>query len=149
MDISVWLSDRYFYLKCLNQVGKMQKISDGFIHLIVRWIILSKMLDVRKDAARTWTLNTLLGEELLLSDLNQLTQSPEHDLGRNTSLVFRLVSNCTGSNSIWSWNIRINCETYRNFRCTCALFMIRMETAFEIFLLHGLAFHCLAFYFIA
>ena len=50
--------------------------------------------------ARTWTLNTLLGEELLLSDLNQLTQSPEHDLGRNTSLVFRLVSNCTGSNSI-------------------------------------------------
>ena len=50
--------------------------------------------------ARIWTLNTLLGEELLLSDLNQLTQSPEHDLGRNTSLVFRLESNCTGSNSI-------------------------------------------------
>ena len=29
----------------------MQKISDGFIHLIVKWIILSKMLDVRKDAS--------------------------------------------------------------------------------------------------
>ena len=28
----------------------MHKISDGFIHLIVRWIFLSKMLDVRKDA---------------------------------------------------------------------------------------------------
>ena len=30
----------------------MHKISDGFIHLIVRWIFLSKMLDVRKDASR-------------------------------------------------------------------------------------------------
>ena len=32
----------------------MHKISDGFIHLIVRWIFLSKMLDVRKDAGCTF-----------------------------------------------------------------------------------------------
>ena len=37
----------------------MQKISDGFIQLIVRWIILSKMLDVRKDADRTDSIHFL------------------------------------------------------------------------------------------
>ena len=116
---------------------------------------LIRLCKICNGLARTWTLNspsssiisspsTLLGEEPLLSDLNQLTQSPDHDLGRNSSIIFPLVGTCTGSNSILSWNIRINCETYRNFRCTCALFMIMIETAFEIFLLHGLAFHCLA-----
>ena len=31
----------------------MHKISDGFIHLTIRWIYLSEMLDVRKDASCT------------------------------------------------------------------------------------------------
>ena len=116
---------------------------------------LIRLRKIWNGLAMTWTLNspssstlsspsTLLGEELLLSDLNQLTQSPDHDLGRNSSIMFPLVSTCPGSNSIWSWYIRIKCETYRNFRCTCALFMIRMESSFEIFLLLGLTFHCLA-----
>ena len=118
---------------------------------------LIRLCKICNGLARTWTLNspsssiisspsTLLGEEPLLSDLNQLTQSPDHDLGRNSSIIFPLVSTCTGSNSIWSWNIRINCETHRNFRCTYALFMIRMDSSFEIFLLHCIPLCCIAFH---